>query len=339
MVTERQKETGKGGVVRRIRYLPLETTMPEGGPGGLVEVTIRTIAAMLLCRPSERLNQRILGVMGRALALYPVALHAFVFMSNHWHALLTTPDGETLARFVQHVNSNVAKAIKEETGWTGRVWQRRAANIAVLDDDAAEDRLRYVLAHGVKEGLVERSEDWPGVNCVSALLGRERLVGRWATKKGRKRVVETYFIDLAPLPGWRVLREEQRLHRVRRMLAGIQRDAAAARGEAPALGRAAVLAQDPLDRPTRSKHGAAPPCHTTERHRRDAFKAGREHLCAAYAAARERRWRREHEAPAFPAGCFPSPPRFVAPIDPAVVAARRARVLAAHQRTRWQPTA
>jgi REP element-mobilizing transposase RayT len=81
-----------------------------------------------------------LGRDGRALALYPVALHAFVFMSNHWHALLTTPDGETLARFVQHVNSNVAKAIKEETGWTGRVWQRRAANIAVLDDDAAEDR-------------------------------------------------------------------------------------------------------------------------------------------------------------------------------------------------------
>ncbi|MBP9208379.1 MAG: hypothetical protein KBG28_30705, partial [Kofleriaceae bacterium] len=83
------------------------------------------------------------------------------------------------------------------------------------------------------------------------------------------------------------------------------------------LGRAAVLAQDPLDRPTRSKHGAAPPCHTTERHRRDAFKAGREYLCAAFAAARERRWRREHEAPAFPAGCFPSPPRFVAPVDSA----------------------
>jgi len=158
-------------------------------------------------------------------------------------------------------------------------------------------------------------------------------------RKGRKRVVETYFIDLAPLPGWRVLREEQRLHRVRRMLAGIQRDAAAARGEAPALGRAAVLAQDPLDRPSRSKHGAAPPCHTTERNRRDAFKAGREYLCAAFAAARERRWRREHEVPAFPAGCFPSPPRFVAPIDPAVIAARRARVLAAHQRTRWQPMA
>ena len=50
MATARQKETGKGGVVRRIRYLPLETTMPEGGPGGLVEVTVRTIAAMLLCR-------------------------------------------------------------------------------------------------------------------------------------------------------------------------------------------------------------------------------------------------------------------------------------------------
>ncbi|HYO55463.1 hypothetical protein [Archangium sp.] len=35
-------------------------------------------------------------------------------------------------------------------------------------------RLRYVLAHGVKEGLVERSAEWPGLTCLPQLLGPAR---------------------------------------------------------------------------------------------------------------------------------------------------------------------
>ncbi|QRK14255.1 hypothetical protein JQX13_07340 [Archangium violaceum] len=50
-------------------------------------------------------------------------------------------------------------------------------------------RLRYVLAHGVKEGLVERSAEWPGLTSLPQLLGPARRLFRWFnwTKRWSKR--------------------------------------------------------------------------------------------------------------------------------------------------------
>ena len=42
------------------------------------------------------------------------------------------------------------------------------------------ERLLYILEQGVKEGLVERPSDWPGVQCVNELThGRPRFHGIW----------------------------------------------------------------------------------------------------------------------------------------------------------------
>ena len=56
-------------------------------PSGLVEITSRTQHGRFLMCPSEKVNDLILGVLGRAQAMYGVALHAFCFMSNHNHIL------------------------------------------------------------------------------------------------------------------------------------------------------------------------------------------------------------------------------------------------------------
>ncbi|HSJ74704.1 MAG TPA: hypothetical protein VK899_00705, partial [Gemmatimonadales bacterium] len=49
-----------------------------------------------------------------------------------------------------------------------------------FDEEAAQvDRLIYVLSNGVKEGLVARVEEWPGVHSAHALLTGEPLEGIW----------------------------------------------------------------------------------------------------------------------------------------------------------------
>ena len=48
-----------------------------------------------------------------------------------------------------------------------------------MSDEALVGRLRYVLAHGVKEGLVERSAEWPGLTCLARLLGPARRLFQW----------------------------------------------------------------------------------------------------------------------------------------------------------------
>jgi hypothetical protein len=61
-----------------------------------------------------------------------------------------------------------------------KIFGRRYQAIVVSSKEAAQiERLRYVLANGTKEGLVERPRDWPGVHPVRALLGEETLEGIW----------------------------------------------------------------------------------------------------------------------------------------------------------------
>jgi hypothetical protein len=50
----------------------------------------------------------------------------------------------------------------------------------VTDEEGAQvERLKYVIANGVKENLVEHLKDWPGVHSAGALLDGEPLRGHW----------------------------------------------------------------------------------------------------------------------------------------------------------------
>ena len=94
-------------------------------PGhALVEVTTRTIQGRLLLRPSPELTDIILGIIGKAQALYGMTIHAFVFLSTHAHFLMSPANAGQLALFMQFVNANVAK----EAGWGASHWHRPRAN-------------------------------------------------------------------------------------------------------------------------------------------------------------------------------------------------------------------
>jgi REP element-mobilizing transposase RayT len=85
---------------RPLRFIPCN---------GIVEVTTRTLQGRLLLRPSPKLNDLILGVVGRAQEMYGMIIHAFVFMSNHCHFLVAPTNAKQLSKFMQFVNSNVAR--------------------------------------------------------------------------------------------------------------------------------------------------------------------------------------------------------------------------------------
>src|SRR6218665_702925 len=109
-----------------------------------------------------------------------------------------------------------------KANWSGGFWERRYSAEPVLDDAALVGRLRYVLAHGAKEGLVEKSTEWPGLTCLPQLLGPARRLFPWFnwTKRWSKRGsedmagargrfaeqwAEPVEVEGAPLPCWRRL--------------------------------------------------------------------------------------------------------------------------------------
>jgi hypothetical protein len=294
----------------------------------LVEVTTRTIQGRLLLRPSAELTDLILGVIGKAQALYGMSIHAFVFLSTHAHFLLSPSSTRQLACFMQFVNANVAKEAGRLHGWHARLWSRRYRAIVVADEQAAHGRLRYVLAHGAKEGLVGSSGSWPGPNCVDALTTGDLLRGTWLDRTGefkarrrgetvpRSRFATAFDVKLTPLPCLLHLTEDERQAHCRRIVAEITEHAEVENREKgrPPMGVAAILAQDPHSKPATTDRSPAPFVHATHDSTVQEFRAAYTAFFDAFRAGRLRLLERASELrELFPLWAFLPPLPFNAP--------------------------
>jgi len=142
-------------------------------------VTRETEARRLLLTPTRELNERILGVLGRARRLYPVDLHGFAFLADRIEMLLTVSTRPRLAGFLGHLYRNISTAVAEVHGWRHRVFAGRSTFERVVNAAQAQARLRDVHALAVRRGLVGKPEEWPGVSSAPALLGGVELIGVW----------------------------------------------------------------------------------------------------------------------------------------------------------------
>ena len=295
---------------RRIRFVP---------PGSLVEVTCRTVQGRLLLRPSPILRDLTLGVLARAARLYPVEIHAFAFLSNHFHLLLTVADAQRLASFMGYLNSNLAREAGRLIRWKEKFWGRRYQAILVSNEETSQlARLRYVLSHGAKEGLVDSPRDWPGAHCAPFLLSGRPIRGRWinhtlehrASCKGialePKDLVEEETLELAPLPCWAHLGAERYRERIAEMVEAIEHEVAQTVAETarPVAGRAFVESQDPRLEPNRIKKGPAPLIHACSRKVRRELREAYGLFLAAYRRASDQ-FRQGCLDVHFPVGSFP----------------------------------
>jgi REP element-mobilizing transposase RayT len=303
---------------RKLRYVP------EGG--ALVEVTCRTIHSRFLLRPGRMINDIIVGVLARAQQKYPIRCCGYVFASNHLHLILDVDDAHQLSRFMRYVNSNLARKIGRLVGWRDKFWARRYQAIVISSEAAAQtERLKYVLSHGVKEDLVERVTDWPGVHCAQALMTGEPVQGYWfdqtqeyaARRRGEDfdlmRYATLEVLTLSPLPCWRDLSEETRRKLVAEMIAEIESEAAARRERtgSQVLGASAVRGQHPFNRPAKPKKSPAPLFHAASQAVRQEFYAMYGWFVAAFREAAEK-LRAGNRTVSFPTGSFPPALPFVA---------------------------
>ena len=303
---------------RRLRYIP------DGG--ALVEVTCRTLHSRFLLRPSPALNDIVVGVLARAQRKYPIRICAFFFVSNHFHLTLDVDNARQLSSFMRYLNSNLARELGRLVDWRDKVWARRYQAIVISNEEEAQiARLRYVLAHGVKEGLVEKVSVWPGVHCARALFEGAPVEGYWFDRSqeyaarrrredfGRLRYATAETLTLSPLPCWKDLPVETQRRLAANLVAEIESEAAAQRERSGSqvLGVAAIRRQQPHSRPKRSKKSPAPLFHAMSKAVRREFYEGYAWFVAAYREAAEK-LRAGNRAVSFPTGSFPPPLPFVA---------------------------
>jgi REP element-mobilizing transposase RayT len=193
-----------------------------------MHIISRVYQGRFLLRPDDELNDLILGVVGRGQVIYPeVKLHVLSVMSNHMHAIATGPATQ-LPFFIGFIKREISRrwGMRPDVDWPGVMWEPYVAT-ALPTHESQVNALKYVLSQGVKEDLVERPQDWPGVNCVHALLLGRKMSGQWLdatkykrairlaarSKKPKKQIkradyLVNYNVELSPLPAFEGLSTE-----------------------------------------------------------------------------------------------------------------------------------
>ncbi len=297
---------------RRLRFIT---------DGPLVEVTARTLQGRFLLKPSPGLREIFVGILARAAEHHAVEVHAFVVLSSHLHILASPRDARELAAFMCYVLTNLSKEAGRLHRWRGPLFQRRYQAIPISNEEVAQtNRLRYILSHGCKEGLVAKVSQWPGAHCAESLATGKPSVGVWFDRHqewlARVReedaapdaFVTHHQLALAPLPCWRHLPPQAFQQRIAEMIAAIEHEAAArhrAEGGKP-LGVAGILRQDPHHHPPKLDRSPAVLVHAASKRARLELRAAYFSFLAAFRAAAERLRSGRHDV-VFPRGCFPPP--------------------------------
>ena len=296
------------------------------GESGLVEITSRVQQGRFLLLPSPAANDLILGVLGRAQAKYDVLIHAFIFMSNHFHLLLGVVSALQMSRFVGFVKGNIAKELGRLYDWREHFWGRRYHSAPVGNsrdsDETQIARLMYILANGCKEGLVASPLDWPGASSAKALYHGEQIMkGTWydrtaqfrAMKRGENKLFpSTETVHLSPCPFLEGRSVDERreffvaaIHQIEEQTAEIHRQ-----NSTEPIGARAIQRRKPHDKPKEFKPSPAPKFHAATPEEYWTMHEARKVKVEAYRDAAERLKRGETDV-SFPPGCFPPPLPYV----------------------------
>ncbi len=257
---------------RNPRYIP---------PNSLQHVTDVTFQNRRFLRPSKEVNERLIGIWGRAQKKYDMTICAVVAMSTHIHYLLQPKDGAQLAAFMCFVKTNIAKEIGNRLlGWAGTFFDDRYHLTPVSEEDFDQIKvLQYLFAHGVKELLVDTVEQWPGVHSAIPSLEGKDLVGKWfdrTAESNAKRRSEANTdpeafaseerVVISPLPCMRHLPAAFWQKLVGEWIEDIDREAKVIRRDLKkrSLGVARILAVDPESRADHVEKSPKPRFHARD---------------------------------------------------------------------------
>jgi putative transposase len=88
-------------------------------------------------------------------------LTGYVFMPDHWHALIVPAEKDTLPQVMDAVKVASMRRINSRRATRGALWQPRYFDEIMWTVKQYKDALHYMHLNPVERGLVPRPEDWP----------------------------------------------------------------------------------------------------------------------------------------------------------------------------------
>lgn len=216
-------------------------------PGTTYLISRRCSERRFFLTPSTLINQIILYCVAYAAQVFGMHVHAVCALSNHWHVIVTDPDGR-VSEFMHRAHLLISKCTnvfrkREESMWTND----EPSCVELPDDATIIAKLIYVMTNPVTAKLVKTVGAWGGVcfgpDSLGTVLTIERPPLYFAESGPTPKQVELAIVPPAAALHDRSLEE----------LISILRDSVIAvenNVDGPVLGMAEVLAQDPFDKPS-----------------------------------------------------------------------------------------
>ena len=103
--------------------------------------------------------QYCLALLKKELERYHCTLHAYCFMTNHYHLLLETSDKEVW-RFMKTFSQNYARYYNAQHAYVGHLFEGRYVSVLVEDDEYFLQVSRYIHLNPVKAHICSSAEQY-----------------------------------------------------------------------------------------------------------------------------------------------------------------------------------
>jgi putative transposase len=87
-------------------------------------------------------------------------LTAWVFLPDHWHAILGPRYPKGISLVMESVKVSSTRQINAQRGDLGRLWQGRFFDRALRTVKEYQETVEYIHLNPLRRGLVKRPEDW-----------------------------------------------------------------------------------------------------------------------------------------------------------------------------------
>ncbi len=142
-------------------------------PGALYHLTARGNALQDIYLADED-RERFLLLLGREVAQQGWQCYAYCLMSNHYHLLIETPEGNLVAG-MRRLNGHYTQGFNKLHKRVGHLFQGRYKSILVEKESYLLELCRYIALNPVRAGMVKEAAAWPWSSYHATAYGKSKI--------------------------------------------------------------------------------------------------------------------------------------------------------------------